>query len=152
MADSEILASVKDVNAYLEDSVVKADDTNTDTIQISVARVIRGFLSGVIPGADMALWTTPDTTPDIIRECASMLIASQLFFDKTILTTTTIDDRHWAQILYDRAMLMLGKIVDGSISIGDDGGTPVEPPGVMSTLDFFPIDDTDRAFTLSMPM
>jgi hypothetical protein len=151
MADSEILASILDVNAYLEDSVVKADDTNTDTIQIGVSRIVRGYLSGVVPAATMATWTTPTATPDIIREIAAMLIASQLFFDKTILTTTNIDERHWAQILYDRAMLLLQKIVDGEITV-DGGTTPTEPVGVMSTADFFPIDDTDRAFTMSMPM
>jgi hypothetical protein len=152
MPDSEILASISDINAYLEDSVVKADDTNTDTIQIGVSRIVRGYLSGVVPAATMAGWTTPTATPDIIREIAAMLIASQLFFDKTILTTTNIDERHWAQILYDRAMLLLQRIVDGEITIGDGGVTPPEPVGVMSTADFFPIDDTDRAFTMSMPM
>jgi hypothetical protein len=152
MADSEILASIPDVNAYLEDSVVKADDTNTDTIQIGVSRIVRGYLSGVVPAATMATWTTPSATPDIIRECAAMLIASQLFFDKTTLTTTLMDERHWAQILYDRAMLLLQRIVDGEIIIVPPAGGVAEPVAVMSTEDFFPIDDTDRAFTMSMPM
>lgn len=149
---AEILASVRDVNAYLEDQVVKADDTNTELLQISVARIVKGYLSGVVPSTSLALWATPEDTPDIIRECAAMLIASQLFFDKTILTTVEVDQRHYAQILYDRAMAILQGIVDGTILLPDDGGVIVEPVGSMSTLDFFPIDDTDRAFTMGQQL
>lgn len=148
---AELLASVRDVNAYLEDQVVKADDTNTELLQISVSRIVKGYLAGVVPSTTLATWATPDTTPDIIRECAAMLIASQLFFDKTILTTVEVDQRHYAQLLYDRAMAILQGIVDGTIVLpGDDAA--VEPVGAMSTLDFFPIDDTDRAFTMSQEL
>jgi hypothetical protein len=144
---AELLASVRDVNAYLEDQVVKADDTNTELLQISVSRIVKGYLSGVVPSTTLALWTEPDAVPDIIREAAAMLIASQLFFDKTILTTVEVDQRHYAQLLYDRAMAILQGVVDGTIVLsGDD--TATEPVGAMSSLDFFPIDSTDRAFTM----
>jgi hypothetical protein len=147
---SEILASVEDVNAYLDEAVVKADDTNTELLQISVARIVRGYLAGVVDNLTLASWSTPEDTPDIIRECASMLIASQLFFDKTILSTVEVDQRHYAQLLYDRAMAILQGLVDGTIVL--EGGGAVEPVGAMSSLDFFPIDDTDRAFTMGMQL
>ena len=149
---AEILASVEDVNAYLEDRVVKADDINTELIQISVARIVRGYLARVVSNTTMATWVDPASTPDIVREISAMLIASQLFFDKTIMSAVDIDDRHYAQILYDRAMKLLADILAGIVELpidgGDDGGATADTG--MSDLDFFPVDDTDRAFTLGM--
>jgi hypothetical protein len=144
----EILASVRDVNAYLEDRVVKADDVNTELIQISVARIVRGYLARVVPNTTMATWTDPEHTPEIVREISGMLIASQLFFDKTIMSAVDIDDRHYAQILYDRAMKLLTDVVSGVVELPIDD-IVIEEAG-FSELDFFPVDDTDRAFTMGM--
>lgn len=148
---AEILASIDDVNAYLEERVVKADDVNTELIQISVARVVRGYLARIVTNSVMATWVDPEHTPDIVREIAAMLIASQLFFDSTIMSAVTVDDRHWAQILYDRAMKLLNDIVSGIIELpldGDGGDGDLATAG-LTDLDFFPVDATDRAFTLS---
>jgi len=41
-------------------------------------------------------------------------------------------------------------IVGGTISLGD--GVIVDTPETMTTEDFFPIDDTDRAFSMSMEL
>lgn len=141
-----VLASISDINAYLEERVVQADEVNTEYIQISVARVVRGYLSPVVPSSTMALWVSPDVTPEIIREIAAMLVASQLFFDKASATVIDIDDRHYAQILYNRALAFMDKVLSGDIIL--DGDVPISPVEVMSTLDFFPIDDTDRAFSM----
>jgi hypothetical protein len=149
MAATPILASISDINVYLEERVIQADEVNTEFLQISVARIVRGYLSPVVPSSTMALWVTPDVTPDTIREIAGMLIASQLFFDKATASTIDIDERHYAQILYDRALVLLDKVLSGEIIL--DGDVPVTPVEVMSTLDFFPVDDTDRAFTMGQP-
>lgn len=146
----EILASLDDINAHLDGSVIGADSNNTELVQISVARVIRGYLARIVNQVTLMSWSTPELTPDIIREIAGMLIASQLYFNEASRSVTSIDDNNLAQRLYDRAMLMLQGIVDGSIVL------PIVPApvttGTMTIDDFFPIDETGRAFTVGMEL
>lgn len=150
---SEIMASNDDVNAFLDGTVVYATDENTDLIQISISRIIRGYLARIYDTALLAGWSTPDTTPDIIREIAGMLIASQLYIDKISGQEFTVYDQHYAQILYNRAMQMLQMIVDGSLVVTDPiTGEPIEPTAgeSMSETDFWPNSPLDRAFTMGM--
>lgn len=154
------LCSVDDINSYLPTGesapqvVVEADDVNVQLIQISVARIIRGYLSRILSTATMASWSDPEHTPDIIREVAAMLVASQLFINQVSATSLDVDERHWAQVLYDRAVLLLNAIVSGQVEIVDpDGGdTPIETGEFMTDLDFWPVDDTDRAFSMGMEL
>lgn len=146
----EILASLEDIQAHLPERITVADEDNTKLIQISVARIVRGYLARVVDNSVLLTWTTPAGTPDIIREIASMLIASQLFFNKSAESSTIIDDDNFAQRMYDRAIAMLESIVSGAelipgVIIG--GSTSMD-----ADLDFFPVDDTDRAFTLGMEL
>ena len=157
---SEIMASLDDINAWLDSAavdpdraVVEATDANTDLIQISVARIIRGYLGRAYDTFLLASWDTPDETPELIRTVAGMLIASQLYMDKISGQEYSIDDRHYAQILYDRAMLLLNGILEGTLTILDPiTGLPIIPVASTSLteLDFWPIDDTDRAFTMAL--
>lgn len=146
---AEILASLDDINANLPSdgdvATVVADEENTGLLQISVARVVRGYLSRVIDNATLLAWTTPENTPEIIKEVAAKLIASQLYFNKVAKTTPLIDKTHFSQKLYDEAIAILQQIIVGDILIE---GVVFEGTESMSTLDFFPIDATDRAFTM----
>lgn len=146
---ADILANVDDINANLPSidnvPVVEADDENVALIQVSVARVVRGYLSGSVDSATLMSWNSPTATPDIVREAAALLIAAQVYFNYAARTSLTIDDRNFAQLLYDRAIAILNGIIAGTIDIG----IPVETIA-MSGLDFHPVDDTDRAFTMSM--
>ena len=149
----EILASLDDINSYLpsidEDVVLEATSENSDLIQLSVSRVVRGYLSQVVDTTTLMSWDSPQDTPDIIREAASMLIASQIYINFISRTRITIEERNWAQLLYDRAIAILQGIVDGLIDVpGIDPGAT----SAMSELDFFPVDDTDRAFTMGMQL
>ena len=153
---AEILATVDDINASLpsEDfdgsgAVVVATDDNTALLQVSVARVVRGYLSGVVPQETLMGWSEPDLTPPIVTEAAAKMIAAQLFMQRVTRTTALIDDRQYAQILYDQAMAILNGIKDGLISIGDE---VVVVGDSLSLLDFHPIDDTDRAFGMGMEL
>ena len=153
---AEILATVDDINASLpsEDfdgsgAVVVATGENTALLQISVARVVRGFLSGVVPQETLMSWSEPDLTPPIVTEAAAKMIAAQLFMQRVTRTTALIDDRHYAQILYDQAMAILTGIKDGLISIGDEVVVVGDSLGLF---DFHPIDDTDRAFGMGMEL
>jgi hypothetical protein len=157
---TEILASTDDVNSYLPGResggstsgypvVVEATEENTAILQVSIARSVRGYLSGVIDGTTLMSWVDPGTTPDIIREIAGMLIAARLYFNHTSRTSLTINDDNFAQRLYDRAIGLLDKIISGEIALGPE--VPVET-AAMSDDDYFPVDDTDRAFTMGMQL
>ena len=150
----EILASIDDINAELpsqDDSpVIEATEENSNLIQVSVARIVRGYLSPVVDGATLMSWDEPIATPDIVREAAAKLIAAQLYFTYAARTSLTIDVRNFAQLLYDQAMAILNGIIAGTILLG-----PTVPPAAMAAIeleDGFPVDDTDRAFTMSMEL
>lgn len=147
---SEILASLDDVQAHLPESIVLADEDNTNLIQISVARIIRGYLARVISNATLVTWTNPAGTPDLIREVAGRLIAAQLYFNRTATATTSIEERSFAKMKYDEAIAILEGIIAGTeilpgIVVGDTASMD-------AALDFFPVDETDRAFTLRMEL
>jgi hypothetical protein len=143
----EIMASLDDINAYLDGTVVEADAQNTKLIQVSVARVIKAQLSQVVDATTMATWTTPEATPDTIREVAGRLIAAQLYYNETAKSSVVMPPDHYSQILYNQAMELLNEIAAGSVIIPD---VPVTPLEAMSSLDFFPVDDTNRAFSMGM--
>lgn len=158
---NQILASLDDINANLPGRetggstsgypvVVEATDDNTLLLQVSIARVVRGYLSGAIAGTTLTGWNSPSNTPDIVREAAAKMIAAQLYFNQVSRTNLTIEDRNFAQILYNQAMDILNKIISGEINIGQSA--TVETSEHLSSLDFFPVDDTDRAFTMSMDL
>lgn len=147
---AEILASLDDINAELPSDdaqpVVVADDDNTALLQISTARVVRGYLSRVIDNATLLSWQTPDSTPEIISVAAGKLIAAQLFFNKTAETSIVIDADSFAQKRYNEGMQILNDIVAGIVDIPTVIITSTES---LSTADFFPVDATDRSFTKS---
>ena len=148
----EILCTLDDVNAHFDGEVIEADANNTQLVQVSVSRVVKGYLARLVGPVSLASWASPDTTPDIIREIASMLIASQVYFNFAARTSLLLEDHNFAQRLYDEAMKMLQGIIDGTIPIVpvDPGNPPImDNPDEMSDLDYFPVDNTDRAFTMS---
>jgi len=150
---AEILASVEDINGNLPSqdraAVIEATPENGALVQVSVARVVRGYLSGAIDGVILMGWNSPDNTPDIVREAAAKLIAAQIYFNFAARSSLTIEDNNFAQKLYDQAIIILDKILSGEIIIGDEVPVATES---MTDEDFWPVDDTDRAFTMSMEL
>lgn len=146
---TEILASLDDINGNLDGEQWVADDDNTALLQISVARIIRGYLSRVIDNGILLGWNAPETTPELIREAAGKIIAAQLYFNFTAKTSSEITENSFAQKRYDEGMAILTSISEGTTIIPDLVLVNIES---MSTLDFFPVDDTDRAFRLGMEL
>lgn len=144
---AEILASLDDINANLDKSVVEATDENTELLQISVARIIRGYLSNAIDNVTIMSWRAPDGTPELIREAAGKLIAAQHYFNEISKTTDVIEANSFSQKRYDEAMAILNGILLGNYVLPDVvlvGGTD------MTILDSFPIDATGRKFSMDM--
>lgn len=146
---AEILASLDDIQANLDGNVVVATDENTELLQISAARIIRGNLSNVIDNATLQSWRTPENTPEIIREAAGKLIAAQHYFNEISKTNQVIDVDHFAQKRYNEAIAILNGIIAGTITIVD---VEITTTGGMTALDFFPTDGSQRAFTKSMEL
>jgi hypothetical protein len=156
---TEILCSLDDVNSELPSTedpgglsgrVLEATHINIEFVQVTIARMVRGYLSGVVDNTTLMGWDSPANTPDIVRVAAAKFIASQLLFNAASRTTISFDQNSMVQKLYDQAMDILNKIIAGSISLG-----PTAPPVAgesMTNDDYFPIDATDRAFTLSMDL
>lgn len=130
----------------MDGEIQVADDDNTSLIQVSVARVVKGYLSRLATPVALASWSSPDKTPETIREIAAKLIASQLYVQQNARTSLTIEERAYAQWLYDRAIEMLNQVIAGDIIV-DPTFTPTES---LSDLDYFPVDATDRAFSVGM--
>jgi hypothetical protein len=143
----ELLASLDDINAQLDGDIIQATPNNTRLIQVSVARVVRAYLSRVIDAPTLASWTSPDSTPETIREVAGKMIAAQLYSNETARSSTLMPPTHAAQIMYNQAMEILNQIIEGDIDIPNVVLTPIEG---LSDLDYFPVDATDRAFTMGM--
>jgi hypothetical protein len=148
---AEILASLDDINANLpseENVVIEATTGNSDLIQVSVARVVRGYLSSTLTPEILMSWASPETTPQIIREVAAKLIAAQLFFNETAKSSLDIDPNSFAQKLYNEAIALLTGMTSGVIQIDDPTGGLIPMPELgLSELDFFPVDATDQAFS-----
>jgi hypothetical protein len=156
----EILVLTEDINAELPGKetggttsgypvVVEATMENTSLLQVSVARVVRGYLSGTIDSTTLMSWDQPADTPEIIRVVAAKMIAAQLYFNHASRTSLTIEERNFAQIRYNEAMEILNKIIAGEIILIE---TPPEATAAMDPEDHFPVDDTDRAFTMGMQL
>lgn len=145
------LASLKDISANVDPQIVEVNEQNTNLLQISVARIVRGYLSRVLSNAVLASWDTPDNTPELVREAAAKLVASQLYFNAQSRGTVELSDEHVSQRLYNEAIRILEKIVSGE-EVLVDVEVPVVATGDMSTLDFWPVDDTDRSFSKSMEL
>lgn len=146
-ATTEILASLDDVNGNLDGEVIEATADNSNLIQISVARVVRGYLSPIVDTTTLMSWQSPETTPNIIREIAAKLIAAQVYFTLAARQSLDMSNDNFAQRLYDQAMAMLQGVISGTIIIDGVVETPIMEFG---DTDYFPVDDTDRAFTVGM--
>lgn len=152
---TQILADLDDINANLpsegqtSEAVVTATDENTALLQISVARIVRGYLSRIATNAVLQGWNTPESTPDIISEAAGKLIAAQLYFNENAKTTTQIDPDSFSQKRYNEAMELLRQIVTGEIILQGVVTTTTEG---MTEADFFPTSNADTFFTKAMEL
>lgn len=150
-APVEILASLDDINAQLDDDIITADLNDTALLQTSIARIIRANLSQVVGTSTLYSWSTPGLTPEVIREIAAKLIAGRLYIQKVSRSGQLIPNEHYGQILYQEGLDMLKRVMTGEIAIIDIP-TDTTASDSITDLDYFPRDATDRAFTLGMEL
>ena len=106
-----------DVQIHLPVDKLKVEEIPDDLSDAKrdAERIVRGYLTGYVDSAEMALWTTPDTTPETIRAIAGRLAAALIY--RVRYSEATTDYAEYAQRLYDEAMMMLQRIADGSLDI-----------------------------------
>jgi hypothetical protein len=142
------LATLDDVNVFLGDDKLQALEADDDSSQVDAERIIKAKLSGTYSPVVLAGWTTPETTPETIRAVAGRLVAA-LYYARAY-SEETVTTPAYSQKLYDEAMMILCKIVDGLISLPEvpDAEQP-NTGGRLTGDDFLPNSDTQPKFTMS---
>jgi hypothetical protein len=138
-------ASLDDVNMHLPTDKLEIEQPELDLFGIDAERIIRGYLAGVVPAAAMATWTSPDTTPELVRAIAGRFVAA--FYYRERYSEDSLDDPSYAQFKYNEAMSLLQGVVGGTIVIND----PTIPQiGIRFTAeDFYPnAQDAGPIFTM----
>src|SRR5215831_15481791 len=138
-------ASLDDVNMHLPTDKLQIEEPELDLFGIDAERIIRGYLAGVIPATAMAAWTSPDSTPDLVRAIAGRFIAA--FYYRERYSEDSLDDPSYAQFKYNEAMGLLQGILGGTIVIT---GPAVPQIGIRFTAeDFYPnSQDSGPIFTM----
>lgn len=99
-------------------------------------RIIRGYLAGVVDSAVMATWTTPATTPEIVRAIGGRLAAAAIY--RLRYGQGALNDPEYAQVKYNEAMKMLEDIIAGDLLIEEVPDTTIFDDSY-----FWPNDSTD---------
>jgi|SRR5688572_23929771 len=136
-------ADTADANKFLDETkIVLIEHTDDDEPeQDSAERIIRGYLAGHIAASEIATWTTPGSTPELIRDIAGRLVAA--FRYRKLYSEDVNEVSPYAQALYDEAIRMLNMIVDGSltiVSLVDDELVDLERGAGLSNDHFYPTD------------
>lgn len=118
------IVSDDDVQVHLPADKLKIEEIPDDLIKckLDTERIVRGYLAGVIPAADMALWVDPGDVPEVIRAAAGRLCAALIY--RLRYSEQSLDDPQFAQTKYNEAMAMLQGIIDGNIIV--DGVVTVQ--------------------------
>jgi hypothetical protein len=136
---SEILASLSDINAHLPANV-QISNNSDPSLQVDALRLIRGQLVSIFTPAVLNSWTTPETTPELIRSIAGRLIASK-YYAKTLAGNVPDEMAAYAVSLYNEAIGLLTDIKSGAeLVVGIDGNVLLtDTIGSDSSADMSPI-------------
>lgn len=131
-----MIVSDEDIQVHLPFDKLRIEEIPDDLAQVKTdaERIIRGYLAGVVDAAILATWTTPGTTPDIIRAIGGRFAAAGIY--RLRYSEDSLDDPEFAQNKYNEAMGMLNGIMAGTIVID-----PTTPQQGFDSSFFFPNND-----------
>lgn len=143
------LATIDDINIHLPRDKVEVDTANYTPFQLDAERVVRGMLAGYYPSTTLATWTSPDTTPGLIRSIVGRLVAA--FHYRQRYSEDSLDDPLYAQNKYNEAMELLRGVLDGTVVLEE---VTVAGADHLTSKDFWPNDTTlpDPYFTMNMQL
>ena len=137
------LADISDVLTYLPADRIPTISNDITGYQLTVERMIKAYLTDVYTPVTLASWTSPDTTPQIIRETAGKLIAGLRYRDRTSEEEPGgIPDDNYGQRLYNEAMDMLRAVRSGDMSLVDVVSGEVVATDTGFGIQYFPSDNT----------
>jgi hypothetical protein len=108
-------ASDADVQIHLPMDKINWDEIPDDKERAveDSDRTIRGYLLAVLDSATLDLWIDPDSTPEQVRQVSGLLTAALVY--RLRYSEDSLDDPQYAQNLYNMAMGMIEKILNGTI-------------------------------------
>lgn len=128
-------ASLDDVNRYLPTDKLEMSSPELALFGLDADRIIRGYMAGIFAPTTIALWTSPETTPELLRSIAGRLIAALWYKER--YSEDSLEVPAYAQDLYNEAIAIINGIVSGSIILSDV--VEVASTGErFTTDDFFP--------------
>lgn len=142
---AELLASYEDVDGFLPEDKLEANDANASQFQVDAVQLIRGQLASSFAPTVLVGWSDPSNTPYLIRQIAARLIASQVY--KKVYSEERSQLPEYAQDLYNQAIEMLREIRAGNLIILDTSGEPITTDELaMSSDDIWPNNLTEGPF------
>lgn len=138
------LCSLDDINVHLPADKISVLDADDDALQLDAERIVKGELSGTFTAATLAAWSTPATTPEIIRAVAGRFIAALVYSRAFSAEVDGIPE--YAQSLYDQAMLTLTRVISGDIVLLDNVSEATTVGDRLSLDNFSPNGDTPGPF------
>lgn len=146
------LADLGDINVHLPDDKLEVDTARYAPYQLDAERIVRGFLAGYITPVILAGWTTPETTPQLIRAIAGRLVAA--FYYRERYSEDSLDDPQFAQVKYNEAISWLMAVKEGTLTLEELEEGDIVGGNNLTTDMFAPNDDTLPApfFTMGMTL
>jgi hypothetical protein len=135
-------ASLDDINQHLPASTLQITESEDEPWQVDAERIIRGYLSGLFSPVTIASWTTPGSTPDLLRSIAGRLIAG--WFYRSKVAGETPEEAEYPTQLYNEAIGLLMQIRTGDVILVDVEEEITVGDSITAD-DFYPNDETDPA-------
>lgn len=142
-----ILATEEDINLHLPADKAQITDGEAETLQIDAFRLIRARLASTFSIDILNGWTSPNLTPEIIRQVAGQLIAAKFYAN--LVAEDEADGSEFAQGLYNEAIATLDQIRSGHITVIDVDGDELDNTDLTQT-SFYPNATADGpSFTIA---
>jgi hypothetical protein len=144
------LSTLEDVNGYLPQDKISADQPTLDKVSNGVERTIKGYLSGIFVPTVLASWTDETDTPEVIQDIFAKLAACYIY--RTAYAEDIPDENNYAMKLYTEALGTLEGIRIGTVVLPDITTDEMNVYTEFTPLDFLPNDSTTPGaqFTMSM--
>ena len=140
-----MFASNEDIQVWLKEGMITVNDALAAKPNIEAQRTIKGQLSGVFSALTISSWADPTTTPELIRSVAGRLAAAFLY--RNLAESESDEVSPYAQELYNEAIIVLGQIRTGEITVTDSSNDPIDSTGV-NLLSFYPDNTVAPKFTM----